>query len=226
MYLNSKKINQIRMWLYLLGLYIFVISCSYSSKTCLKLLQESMHERYDVVIVPGVPLENEKWSPTMKERIYWSKYLYDKGIAKNVMYSGSAVYTPYIEGKVMALYAEALGIPKGNIYSETKAEHSTQNIYYSYHKAKKLGFKKIALASDPYQTKSLQKFTRKRVSRDVRFIPAVIDTVNKMEMDQVDPVIDYQQTRVQDFIPLPQRENFWKRLKGTAGLDIDTTVVE
>ena len=197
-------------------------SCSYSSKACKRLLQESMNRSYDIVVVPGVPLENGKWSPTMKTRIYWSKYLYDKGIAKNIMYSGSAVYTPYVEGKVMALYAEAIGIPKENVFSETKAEHSVENIYYSYKKAKKLGFNRIALASDPFQTKSLRSFTRRKVSREVQMIPAVIDTLKAMEPKMIDPVIDYQQTFVKDFVALPVREGFWKRLRGTSGLDIDT----
>jgi hypothetical protein len=38
-----------------------------------------------------------------------------------------------------------------------------------------------------------------------------------------DPVIDYQKIFVKDFKPLPERENFLKRFKGTRGLDIDTS---
>jgi hypothetical protein len=185
-----------------------------------------MNEKYDLIIVPGVPLENESWSPTMKERIFWSKYLYDKGIAKNVMYSGAAVYTPYVESKVMALYAEALGIPKKNIFTETKAEHSTQNVLYSYKKARKLGFIKIALASDPTQTKSLHSFTHLRVNKSICFIPVVLDTLNAMQPDTIDPVIDFKQAFVEGFVPLPQRKGFWKRLKGTSGLDNDYTETE
>jgi uncharacterized SAM-binding protein YcdF (DUF218 family) len=29
----------------------------------------------------------------------------------------------------------SIGIPRENIFTETKAEHSTENIYYSYKKA-------------------------------------------------------------------------------------------
>ncbi len=208
------------------GLLLSLISCSFSSRTCNKLLKESMHDSFDVIVVPGVPLENGKWSLAMKESICWSKYLYDKGIAKNIMYSGSAVYTPYVEGNVMALYAEALGIPKEHIFSETKAEHSTENIYYSYKKARKLGFKKIALASDPFQTKSLRRFTFKRVSPDVKLIPAVIDSLKSQTYALSDPIVEYQQTFVMDFTPLPDRENYWKRLRGTMGLDIDTSAYQ
>jgi hypothetical protein len=72
---------------------------------------DSIKNPYDIVILPGVPLEDTTWSWTMKGRIYWSEYLYDKGITKNLMYSGSAVYTPYVKGKIILLYAMALGIP-------------------------------------------------------------------------------------------------------------------
>ena len=198
-------------------------SCAFSSKVCKRLLKKSMKESYEIVVIPGVPFENGQWSPTMKERVCWSKYLYDKGIAKNVMYSGSAVYSPYIEAEIMALYAEKIGIRKENIFTETLAEHSTENIYYSYKKARKLGFNRIALASDPFQTKMLRRFTRKIVNAEVGLIPIVSDTLKVMESKITDPEIDYQKAFVMDFTPLRDRENFLKRLKGTRGLDMDTS---
>lgn len=174
-----------------------------------------------MVIVPGVPLLNGKWDYTMKGRVLWSKFLYDSGIAKNIMYSGSAVYSPYYEGEVMALYAEAIGIPREHIFTETKAEHSTENIYYSYKKAKQLNFEKIALASDPFQTKLLRRFARKKVSADLRLLPMVVDSLKKMNTFQFDPQINYQKAFVTDFKSLPERQGFWKRLRGTRGLNID-----
>ena len=203
---------------------LFIQSCSFSTKTTKRLLEESINETYDVIIVPGVPFENGAWSRTMKARVYWSKYLYEKGIARNIMYSGSAVYTPYYEARIMALYAQAIGIPEKHIYTETKAEHSTENIYYSYRKAKLLGFNKIALASDPFQTKLLKRFTRKKVSPDVRLIPFVIDTLKKIEPGMTDPVIDHQQAFNNEFVSIIKRENFWKRLRGTRGKNLDTSV--
>jgi hypothetical protein len=182
-----------------------------------------MVEPYDIIIVPGVPLENGKWSYTMKGRVCWSKYLYDKGIAKNVIYSGSAVYSPYCEAEIMALYAEKLGIPREHIFTETRAEHSTENVFYSYKMARKLGFRRIALASDQFQTKMLQRFTRLKVSKKVDLIPIVSDLLGPFISDMTDPVIDYQKAFVKDFVPLTERENFFKRFKGTQGLDIDTT---
>ena len=199
-------------------------SCSFSDKTTKRLFEESSKQSFDLIIVPGVPFENGQWSRTMKARVYWSKFLFDKGIARNVMYSGSSVYTPYYEAEIMAMYAQSIGIPKERIYTETKAEHSTENIFYSYRKAKLLGFNTIALASDPFQTKLLRRFTRIRVSPDVKLIPFVYDSLRFMEEHYMsDPQIDHQLAFNQQFISIMKRENFWKRFKGTRGRNLDTT---
>ena len=174
-----------------------------------------------MIVVPGVPLENGKWSNTMKGRIYWAKFLYDKGIAKNIMFTGASVYTPYVEAEVMALYAEVLGINRENIFTETKAEHSTETIYYSYKKSKKLGFNKIALASDLFQTKLLARFSRKRLNNEVGMIPMVYDSMQVFKNNMFDPAIDYQKAFQKDFVSITKREGFWKRLRGTMGLNLD-----
>ena len=211
-------------WTIFLMLPVFMYSCSFSKKSCLRLLEESKRNPYEVIIVPGVPFEDSTWSWIMKGRVYWSKYLFDRGITKNVMYSGSAVYTPYVEADIMALYAEKVGIPRENIFMERLAEHSTENVYYSYKLAKKLGFERVALATDQFQSKMLKRFTKKIVSRDVGIIPFVIDTLAAMESVMIDPKVDFQKAFVNDFTPLPERESRWERFRGTRGLDIDTTV--
>ena len=137
------------------------------------------------------------------------------------MFSGSSVYSPYYEGEIMAMYAIALGVPKENVFAETKAEHSTENLYYVYLKSKKLGFTKIALATDPYQAKQLRRFARVKISKDVGIIPIVFDTLRILQPYMINPVIDYPQAYNKDFIPLKKRESFWKRLRGTMGKNID-----
>ena len=124
-------VSQKKMPLVLLILCFLFQSCSYSKKAAGKLLEEAKTRSYDVIVVPGVPFNTPNWDRVMKGRVYWSKYLFDLGIAKNIMYSGSSVYTAYNEAQIMALYAAALGIPEKNIFTETHAEHSTENIYYS-----------------------------------------------------------------------------------------------
>jgi uncharacterized SAM-binding protein YcdF (DUF218 family) len=221
-----RKTNRVvDIWLLMCSALILQ-ACQFSKKTSQRLYNEASKQQFDAVIVPGVPFENNLWSRTMKGRVYWAKHLYDKGIAKNIIFSGGAVYSPYTEAEIMALYATALGVPQTNVFTETKAEHSTENLYYSYKKARKLGFKKIALASDPFQTKMLRRFARKKVDKQLALIPFVIDTLETIEPHMTDPVINYEQALVSDFKSITEREGFWKRLRGTMGKRIDTAAYQ
>jgi hypothetical protein len=205
---------------------LLATSCAFSSRTSRKYLEESLNKKYEIIVVPGVPFEDGKWSKIMKARVYWSKYLYDLGIAQNIMYSGSAVYSPYYEAEIMAMYAEAIGVPGEHIFTETMAEHSTENIYYSYQKATLLGFDTIALASDPFQTKMLRKFIRKKIDPSIALLPIVFDTLKAMEPIMIDPEIDYESVIKENFISLAERESFRERFRGTRGLSIDTTLYQ
>jgi uncharacterized SAM-binding protein YcdF (DUF218 family) len=196
-------------------------SCQFSKKASQRMFTEAAKHQFDIIVVPGIQFENESWDRVMKGRVYWAKYLYDKGIAKNIMFSGSAVYSPYYEAEIMALYAEAIGIPKQHIFTETKAEHSTENIYYSYKKSLKLGFKTVALASDPFQTKMLKSFIRRRVDKNVMLIPFVIDTMKVLEREMTDPKIAFEKAFVPEFISLKERQTAWKRFRGTLGKRLD-----
>jgi uncharacterized SAM-binding protein YcdF (DUF218 family) len=216
-----------RQHLFIISVLFFMLNfspaCYYSRKNASRLLAKaSITSPYDIIIVPGVPLNNGKWDRIMKGRIYWSKYLFDRGIARNIMYSGNSVYSPYYEAEVMKLYALALGIPEEHIYCEKKAEHSTENVYYSFMYARKLGFKRIALASDRFQTRTLRGYAKK-VSRDIAFIPMVIDTLKVIEPSMTDPEIHYERARNNDFISIKERDSFWKRVRGTLKGNIDTT---
>lgn len=200
---------------------IFLSSCSFSAKTAKKYLEKASNQSYEMIAVPGVPFRETGWDSTMKARVYWSKYLYDKGIAKNIMYSGSSVYSPYYEAEIMALYAIAIGIPKEHVFTETKAEHSTENLYYVYLKAKKMGFTKIALATDPFQAKQLRRFARVKIDKAVGLIPIVFDTLKAMQPYMTNPQIEYGNAINKNFISIKSRESFWKRFRGTLGKNID-----
>ena len=205
----------------LIAAVILLNACSFSAKTTERYYQKAQATTYDVVAVPGVPFTEAGWDSTMKARVYWAKHLYDRGIAKNIMFSGSSVYSPYYEGEIMALYAIALGIPKEHVFSETKAQHSTENLYYVYLKSKNLGFTKIALATDPFQAKQLKRFARLRIGENTGIIPIVFDTLRALQPFMTDPAIDYKKAYNSDFVSLKSRESFWKRLRGTMGKNID-----
>lgn len=181
------------------------------------LVANKVNAPYDAIIVPGVPFDGERWSETMQARVLWSKYLYDNGYTKNIIYSGSAVYTEFEEAAIMAKYGEALGIPKEHIFTDPRAEHSTENIYYSYQVAKKHNFKTLALATDPFQANSMRSFIKK-FDFPIDLLPIVFDTL-KIQ-DQTTPNIDPASAKVEYFVSITERESFGKRLKGTMGQNI------
>ena len=205
--------------IFLLLSILLLSSCTFFRPHPSKLYKRALkNQPYDVIIVPGCPYDGNDWTTAMKGRVIWADYLIKKGIAKNVIFSGAAVYTPYVEGKVMALYAEALGTPKEKILIEDKAQHSTENIYYSYQMAKKLGFTKIAVASDQFQSNLLMRFTRTRFKLPIAHIPFVIDTLAKI--DDVHPVIDASSAKVENFKPITETQSSRYRRRGTLGKNI------
>lgn len=169
---------------------------------------------YDVIIVPGVPYEKENTTMVMKMRIYWAKHLYDSGYTRNIIFSGAAVYSPFVEGLAMKTIADSLGIPREHLFAETKAEHSTENIYYSWRLARQLGFKKIALATDPYQSGLLRSFT-KRYCPGVKAVPIVFGMMDIGSKTL--PVIDTTSCHAEGFVSILEREGFWQRFRGTMG---------
>jgi uncharacterized SAM-binding protein YcdF (DUF218 family) len=218
------KNRRIELSAILIAVSVIAWSCAFTAKGGQRMYRRwAEGKSYDMIVVPGIPFYEDslQWGWIMRGRVYWAKFLYDKGIAKNIMFSGSAVYSPYYEAEIMALYAAAIGIPKEHIFTETKAEHSTENLYYSYKKSKQLGFNTIALASDPYQSKQLRLFAHLRLSRHIGIIPFVIDTLKQIEPEMKNPEINYKQAYKKNFVPLPERESKWERFKGTMGLNID-----
>lgn len=223
-------IRQMRLIMKRLALFtLIMVIISFLTVSCLKRSAEKTfnenltNKPYDAIIVPGFPYEDTTWHEVMMIRVYWSHYLYENKITKNIIYSGSAVYSPYVESKIMKEYGIALGIPSEHIFTDTLAEHSTENVYYSYKLAKNLGFKKIALATDPFQATMLKSFVKQK-KLDVDFLPIVFDTLR--EMDKPEPVIDPSGAFVKDFEPLKEREGFFKRIGGTMGKNINDDVYE
>lgn len=172
-------------------------------------------QAYDAIIIPGYPHNGESWNLTIKMRMIWAKYLYDNGFANNIIVSGSAVYTPYQEAEVMAMYAEAMGIPIENIYLEKEAEHSTENVYYSYQLAKSLGFDRIALATDPIQMTFLLRDFMKTEDLDIAKLPVHFGILNTL--DHTEPEIDHECALVENFVSIEVRETKEERMKGTKG---------
>jgi hypothetical protein len=196
----------------LVGLLCTACTFSHYAKKSYEAAQKE--KPYDVVIVPGVPYEGSETTAVMKMRLYWAKHLYDSGFTKNIIFSGSSVYSPYVEGIVLKVMADSLGIPPQNTFSETKAEHSTENAYYGYKMAKEMGFTKIALATDPFQAGLLRSFMKKYCP-GMKSIPILFDSMS-IDDKQL-PVIDPSSAFVPTFVSIKKRESFWQRMRGTWG---------
>ncbi|MCW3084770.1 MAG: hypothetical protein JWP12_2136 [Bacteroidetes bacterium] len=165
--------------------------------------QALIAEPVDVIIIPGVPYDGGKWGFIMRWRVYWSVYLYKTGRAKNIIYSGSAVYTPYTEATIMALYAEKMGVPKAHIFTETKAQHTTENLYYSWQIAQKQGFKTVAFATDPFQSYKIAPYIPK-FNLNVTLIPMVIPIMEQLKMQDYE--IESAKAYQLHFVSIRERE--------------------
>jgi uncharacterized SAM-binding protein YcdF (DUF218 family) len=198
----------------IIGLVVAVVSCG-STRTAFEKAEQKMP--FDAVIVPGVPFDTA-WSDIMRLRVLWSCHLYNRGLTKNIIFSGSAVYSPYIESRIMAEYAKKLGVPAEHIFTEERAEHSTENIFYSYYMGKDLGFKNIAVATDPFQSKMVKSFA-KRKKLDLTYVPIIFDTIHAY-FPETNATIDPTWAEVDEFLALPDREGFWKRFAGTMGKNL------
>jgi uncharacterized SAM-binding protein YcdF (DUF218 family) len=197
-----------------LALGLVLTHCSLTRQARKSYEQAKKEGPYDVVIVPGIPYDSVNENTVMKMRMLWAKHLYDSGFAKNIIFSGSAVYSPYTEGIIMKILADSLGIPSEHTFSEVKAEHSTENVYYSWKMAREMGFKKIAVATDPYQSGLLRSFARRHCP-GVKSVPIVFGTMdigNKV-LPKIDPAAAFRG----DFVSIMDREGFWKRFRGTMG---------
>jgi hypothetical protein len=178
---------------------------------------------YDAVIVPGVPFNGTAWDNTMKLRVHWAVHLFQQKITRNIIFSGGAVYSPYTEAKVMSLYAQQLGVPAANCFLDTLAEHSTENLYYGWRRARQLGFARIALATDVFQSKMTKSFARKmkrRIGAELDLIPVTWDP-RKDSLQLSTPVIDPAPAFVPGFASIVDRQSFWYRFGGTLGKHVD-----
>lgn len=213
MQLNSTRFIP---WLILL----FITACTVPRKGPRKAFDRVAGIKpFDVVIIPGIPFNGKSWDSVMKSRVLWSYILYRNGYTRNIIYSGSAVYTPYYEARIMGMYGQALGIPAKNIFYDTMAKHSTENVYYSYLIAKKKGFKSIALATDPFQSFMLRGFTRKRFGTPIYHLPFMVDSL--AAYNSANPVIDPRPAYVAEWASIKEKQDIVTRMRGTLGRSIN-----
>lgn len=201
---------------------LLLSSCMLFQPSASKLTRRALakHASYDAVIVPGVPFIAPRWDMTMQMRVLWAVHLYQRGYAKKLIMSGSSVYSPYVEAQIMKLYAVSLGVPADDVILEGRAQHSTENLWYGYKLARSLGYQSVALSTDPFQTRMVYRFGKRRL-KDLQYLPVIFDTLRTIQ--RADPVISYETLRVDSFRPITETQSFWYRFRGTMGRHIDFT---
>jgi hypothetical protein len=106
----------------------------------------------DVAVVPGCPSESDgSLSPCQARRAVWAKVLWERGQATHFITSGGAVHSRYVEAEGLAAALFALGVPAERIYLDPDALHTDENMYNSMRIARKLGFRRVAVASEGMQ---------------------------------------------------------------------------
>ena len=203
-----------------LSFSLLLSSCILFQPSAKKLNHRALnaHKQFDAIIVPGVPFLEPKWDQTMQMRVLWAIHLYKNGKTKKIIMSGSSVYSPYVEAQIMKLYAIEFGVPAEDIIVEDKAQHSTENVWYSYKLAKLLGYEKISLSTDPFQTRMTYRFGKRKL-KDLKYLPVIFDTLKTLPHNV--PLIAYQSYKIDNFISIIETQSFWYRLRGTMGKHIN-----
>jgi hypothetical protein len=111
-------------------------------------LKPSEPARFDAVIVPGCPSEDDgALSRCQLSRAVWATLLWRRGVTGAFIVSGAAVHTRYVEAEALAQAMAALGVPGERIWIEPNALHTDENMFYSLQIARALGLPRLAVAS-------------------------------------------------------------------------------
>jgi hypothetical protein len=185
-----------------LGVLAWLVHYRFKSHTNDTYAISLKHAPYDVIIIPGSPYDSLEPNYMLKVRMHWAKYLFDKGITRNIIFSGAAVHTPFVEGICMKAIADSMGIPLQFTFAETKALHGIENISLGLEMAKNLGFKKTAVATDPFQSYFLSNKVEV-TNPSLAFLPLSVDSMEAY--DRALPRINAKSAFVENFVRLKER---------------------
>ena len=202
-----------------LFLIILLNSCLINRMSYHNLNVKYKEDVFDAVIVPGFPYFKNGNNDVLKMRILWAKALYDMGKTKHIIFTGSAVSTEYKEALVMKKIATEIGVPDSVIFIELKAEHSTENIYYSMKICEDNNFTKVALATDVVQTFMLKSYTNNYFP----YIAKLPIHYEKINMQKDLSYIDVSDCKVVDFVALKNRKSSEEIAYSSKGNNIDTS---
>lgn len=184
---------------------VLIVFFSYSLNSCMTLnpsptiIKSFKQGPFDAIFVPGCPYLKPEYESLLISRVYWSKYIWEQGMTERILYSGSSVYTPFVEAKIMKEIAICTGVDSSIIRIETKAQHSTENLFYCHQMAIDSGWNNVALATDVFQMSVLEKYID-AMGYDIKLLPLDFDQLGMIE--KFDISIDPTNAFVENFIPI------------------------
>ena len=104
----------------------------------------------DVIIVLGAAAYDARPSPVFAERIRHGIDLYQRGLAKHLIFTGGfGNGARFSESQVAQRYALKRGVPRQAILIETRSRTTHQNLQQAAVLMKAHGFKRAIIVSDP-----------------------------------------------------------------------------
>jgi hypothetical protein len=115
-------------------------------------LRQPSNGPLDAVIIPGCPARADgRLSRCLLRRATWGAVLWARGVTRSFIVSGAATYNRYVEAEGLAAALVELGVPSSAIWMEQDARHTDENMYYALDIARRLGARRLAVASDAGQ---------------------------------------------------------------------------
>jgi uncharacterized SAM-binding protein YcdF (DUF218 family) len=108
-------------------------------------------DKVDTILVLGCPSKPDgSPTPEQRERVMEGVREFRKGISRHVIISGAAAHNRFVEAHVMAMAAEANGVPASAVIEEDHAHDTIQNIYYADKIMEAHGWHTTEVISSPY----------------------------------------------------------------------------
>jgi uncharacterized SAM-binding protein YcdF (DUF218 family) len=106
---------------------------------------------FDTVLVLGCPAQlNGQPSAEERARVSEGVKEFKAGRAGHILFSGGPTENSFVEGQVMAVLAEQMGVPAADVVVEGKSQDTVQNIYFSYKLMQQRGWKSAEVISSFY----------------------------------------------------------------------------
>jgi uncharacterized SAM-binding protein YcdF (DUF218 family) len=107
--------------------------------------------RFDAIIVLGSPVDRDgNPTPEQLARVSEGAHEYERGVAPRLILTGGGWPSGFVQARVMAQTAHALGIPDSAIFIEPKARDTIQNACYSVRIMKAHGWRSAEVVSEAY----------------------------------------------------------------------------